>query len=134
MRLTSSQAFRAAALLGFLGVALGAFGAHWLKPQLVARGTLSIWEKAVFYHLAHAVVMLGLAGLRPFPVGAWRALGAGVILFSGSLYGWALSGVHWLVFVTPFGGLCFLAGWLWLAWRGISNSPETVEESGPRIH
>ena len=69
----------------------------------------------MFYHFLHTVVMLGLAGsLRPFPSGAFLCLGAGVLAFSGSLYAYALLGTRFLVFITPLGGLCFLAGWLWL--------------------
>ena len=115
MRLSSILAFRIAALLGFLGVASGAFGAHGFKSILDAHGTVDIWNKAVLYHFLHVIVMLGLTRLRPFPAGAWCCLGAGILGFSGSLYVYALWGIHWLVFVTPLGGLCFLAGWLWLA-------------------
>ncbi len=68
----------------------------------------------MFYHLVHAGVMLLAACLRPFPALAWRLLGVGVILFSGSLYAMALSRVLWLGAVTPLGGVCFLAGWLLL--------------------
>ena len=115
MPFTALSAFRLAALLGFLGVALGAFGAHGLEPTLKARGTVEIWNKAVLYHFLHTVVMLGLAAsVRPFPAGPFVCLGLGVLGFSGSLYVYALTGTRWLVFVTPLGGLCFLAGWLWL--------------------
>jgi uncharacterized membrane protein YgdD (TMEM256/DUF423 family) len=120
MGLTASKAFRMAALAGLAGVALGAFGAHGLEKTLSAKA-LATWEKAVFYHLLHAAVMLGLTAVRPFPAGAWGMFGAGVTLFSGSLYAWTLGGPHWLVFVTPLGGVCLLAGWLWLAWRGIGK-------------
>ncbi len=115
MRFSALAAFRAAAVLGFLGVALGAFGAHGLEPLLKTRGMVDVWNKAVLYHFLHTLVLLGLPFLRPFPAGAWLCLGAGVLGFSGSLYAYAVWGIHWLVFVTPLGGLCFLAGWLWLA-------------------
>ena len=111
-------AFRAAACLGFLAVALGAFGAHSLKDFLLRRNMVAIWDKAVFYHMVHAVVMGWVAGLRPFPAAAWRWFGAGVLCFSGSLYAWALTQAHWLVFITPLGGLCLLAGWLSLVIHG----------------
>ena len=118
MRLSALTAFRTAAILGFLGVALGAFGAHGFKPILDARGTTDIWNKAVLYHFLHAIVMLGIARLRPLPIGAWLCFGMGILGFSGSLYAYALWGIHWLVFVTPLGGLCFLAGWLWFVVAG----------------
>ena len=118
----SAVAFRMAAWLGFLGVALGAFGAHWLRDVLARRGMAAVWEKAVFYHLIHAVVMLAIATINPFPAGSWRLLGIGVFCFSGSLYVWALTGIHWMVFVTPIGGICLLAGWLWLSLYRVSPS------------
>ncbi len=117
-------AFRVAAGLGFLAVALGAFGAHSLKDFLLRQNMGAVWDKAVFYHMVHAVVMIWVAGLRPFPAAAWRWFGVGVLCFSGSLYAWALTQVHWLVFVTPLGGLCLLAGWLSLViygGRGVNN-------------
>jgi uncharacterized membrane protein YgdD (TMEM256/DUF423 family) len=111
------QAFRIAAISGFAAVACGAFGAHGLKAYLAQRtGAAEWWEKAVFYHLTHSVLLLLLPMLRPFP-GAAFVLGAlGVAGFSGSLYLLALTGAHWLVFVTPLGGLCLLGCWLALLW------------------
>lgn len=107
--------FRIAAGLCFLAVALGAFGAHGLKSLLQTHGTLEIWEKAVLYHLAHAVALVALALHGGTPRGAFYLLGAGVLIFSGSLYALALTNARWLGAVTPLGGLCFLAGWAWLA-------------------
>ena len=127
----SPYAFRTAAWIGCLGVALGAFGAHWLKDDLARRSMVAVWEKAVFYHLVHAVVMLVLAERHPFPAVAWRLFGLGVICFSGSLYAWALSGVHWLVFVTPLGGLCLLLGWIWLAVGRRPSSTDFVHDESP---
>lgn len=118
MHVTSPGAFRVAAGVGFLGVALGAFGAHGMRDLLARRAMTAVWEKAVFYHFVHALVMLLLACLCPFPKSAWRLFGVGILAFSGSLYLWALTGTYWLVFVTPVGGMCLLAGWLWLAVRG----------------
>lgn len=115
MRVSSVSAFRAAALLGLLGVALGAFGAHGLKEVLARREhAAEWWEKAVFYHFIHAVVLLVLALLQPFPRTAFWWFVAGILAFSGSLYLLALTGAHWLVFVTPLGGFCLLGGWLCL--------------------
>lgn len=105
-----SIAVRLAGLLGLLGVGLGAFGAHALEPTLASRGTLEIWHTAVLYHLVHAVASLwGAQRSNLWPVWLWTI---GVVCFSGSLYLYALLGTHWLVFVTPLGGMFFLAGWL----------------------
>jgi uncharacterized membrane protein YgdD (TMEM256/DUF423 family) len=110
---------RIGAVLGFLGVALGAFGAHALKDRL-SPAALQIWNTAVLYHLLHAVALLALglyartAGGADVKTAAGLFL-AGVAVFSGSLYALALSGIKPLGAVTPIGGLCFLAGWAWLA-------------------
>ena len=106
--------FRIAAVLCFLAVALGAFGAHSLKSTLEGRGMLDVWNKAVLYHFIHAIALLVLALLGPINRGAWWLLFAGIFLFSGSLYLMALTNLRWLGLVTPVGGLCFLAGWAWL--------------------
>ena len=118
----------AAALLGLSGVALGAFGAHALKPTLEAHGSVETWKTAVLYHLVHAVALLALAGWRDShagPNGRVAALWtAGVVLFSGSLYWLALGGPRFLGPVTPLGGLAFLAGWFLLAWAAF-RQPKT---------
>ena len=105
---------RIAALLCFLAVALGAFGAHWLKPTLESRNLVDVWNKAVLYHFIHAIALLVLALYGTVNRGAWWLFFAGIFLFSGSLYLMALTNLRWLGAVTPFGGLCFLAGWAWL--------------------
>ena len=81
-----------AGVLGFLGVALGAFGAHQLAALLAANQTSSIWQTAVFYHLIHAVAALWAAGRHPSVVWLWAA---GILVFSGSLYLLALTNVRW---------------------------------------
>ena len=106
--------FRIAAALCFLAVALGAFGAHALKGTLETNGTVDAWNKAVLYHLAHAVALLALALYGAQNRGACYLLVAGVAIFSGSLYLLAMTNVRWLGAITPIGGLCFLAGWAWL--------------------
>ena len=111
---------RISAAVGFLAVALGAFGAHALKEHLAALQMTDVWQKAVFYHLIHAVVLLLLASRPVVPRLPWRFFLAGIILFSGSLYLLGYTGVHWLGAITPFGGLSFLAGWLILAIRGLA--------------
>lgn len=113
--MTNATALRISALLGFLAVALGAFGAHGpLNKLLTENKTLSIWEKAVFYHFIHTVMLFVLANRWPLRRGPWLSFLTGILLFSGSLYLLALTNVKWLGAITPFGGLSFLAGWLWL--------------------
>ncbi|NMO19993.1 DUF423 domain-containing protein [Pyxidicoccus fallax] len=112
------------AVNAFLSVAAGAFGAHALKARL-PQDLQVIFETGARYHMYHALGMLavGLLGLvRPSPLlsGAGWAMFAGIILFSGSLYALALSGVRVLGAITPLGGVSFLAGWVLLAlaaWR-----------------
>jgi uncharacterized membrane protein YgdD (TMEM256/DUF423 family) len=113
--MSNSPAMRAAAMAGFLAVALGAFGAHSLKGLLLENGTLSIWEKAVFYHFIHAVMLFVLATRPQVPRGPWFAFLIGIIVFSGSLYLLAVTNIKWLGAITPVGGVSFIVGWLWLA-------------------
>jgi len=110
----SISLFRIAAALCFLAVALGAFGGHGLKSTLELRGMMDIWNKAVLYHFLHAVALLVLGFYGAANRGAWWLLFVGILLFSGSLYGMALTNLRWLGAITPLGGLCFLAGWAWL--------------------
>ena len=113
------KALRIAAVVGFLAVALGAFGAHGLKDLLRQNGTAEIWHTAVLYHLVHAVVLLLIASRPAARVSAafWLVL-AGIVIFSGSLYLLAITNLKWLGAVTPLGGISLLAGWLWLAVKG----------------
>jgi uncharacterized membrane protein YgdD (TMEM256/DUF423 family) len=106
---------RVAAVLGFLGVALGAFGAHGLKNVLAANNTADIWKTASFYHLIHAAVLLVVARLDPLPRAVAWLFTSGVVIFSGSLYALAVTNIKWLGAITPAGGVAFLAGWLLLA-------------------
>ena len=112
--MTNALAIRISALMGLLAVALGAFGAHGLKDVLARHGTSAIWEKAVFYQFIHTVMLFLLATRSPLWRGPWFSFLIGITLFSGSLYLLALTNVRWLGAITPFGGLAFLAGWLWL--------------------
>jgi uncharacterized membrane protein YgdD (TMEM256/DUF423 family) len=105
---------RIAAALCFLAVALGAFGAHWLKSRLGANNLVDVWNKAVLYHFIHAIALFVLAVVGSTNRGAWWLLFAGIIIFSGSLYVMGLTNVRWLGAITPIGGVCFLAGWAWL--------------------
>ena len=106
-------------LSAFLAVALGAFGAHGLKDRL-APEMLAVFETGVRYQMYHALALLAVAwACTRWPGAAVNASGwlfvAGTVLFSGSLYVLALSGVRWLGAITPLGGIAFLAGWLCLA-------------------
>ena len=105
---------RVAAIAGFLGVALGGFGAHGLKEKLEAAGRVDAWQKAVLYHLVHAVALLIISRWNGLEGARWAML-AGILLFSGSLYLLCLTGIRPLGAITPLGGVSFLAGWLWLA-------------------
>ena len=103
---------RVGAVSGFLGVLLGAFGAHGLQAHLEAGGRVDTWEKAVFYHLIHAVVLVAISRgrTRPSPVAFW-GMTTGILLFSGSLYLLCLTGVKMFGAVTPLGGLALLTAW-----------------------
>lgn len=118
----SGTAVRVSALWAALGVALGAFGAHALKPILLQRPDgVEVWKTAVLYHLIHAVIMLGLAFQKERANRlAWGLMLAGTIGFSGSLYLLSTMGWRALGPVTPLGGLFLLVGWIALAvspWR-----------------
>jgi uncharacterized membrane protein YgdD (TMEM256/DUF423 family) len=113
------------AAYGFLGVLLGAFGAHGLKTRLTPE-MLAIWKTGVDYHLVHAVmlVLVGMIALQKPSTAITNSaicFGLGILLFSGSLYALALSGVRVLGAVTPIGGLLFLAGWMLLFWAGLKR-------------
>jgi len=107
-----------AAIFGFLSVALGAFGAHSLKYILDDYGK-SIYEKAVLYQMFHTMALLAVGVLQhfsrqaSFSVAGWGFF-VGIILFSGSLYLLATTGIKWLGAITPIGGVAFLFGWFWL--------------------
>ena len=107
-----------AAIMLALAVAIGAFGAHGLQGRLDPYST-SIYEKAVFYHFIHALGILAVpllvrAGLISKSAGQWAGwlLLAGIVLFSGSLYVLAITGMRTLGAITPFGGVSFIAAWI----------------------
>ena len=114
-----------AAVFLFAAVGLGAFGAHALKAKL-APDVMTVYQTAVQYHFWHALGLLAVGILllhKPesgaLVAAAWL-LAAGIVLFSGSLYVLALTGVRGLGAVTPIGGAAFLAAWAalaWAAWR-----------------
>ena len=103
-----------AAGLGATGMALGAFGAHALRAR-ISHEMLEIYRTGTLYHLFHAVALLGVAALSPRLRRPWLTaglFGAGVAIFSGSLYLLAVTGVRTWGAVTPFGGVALIAGWL----------------------
>lgn len=106
---------RMAALFGFLGVALGAFGAHGLHDLLVKNDRVANWETAVLYHLVHAVLLVAITRGESVSRLAWWLLATGILIFSGTLYVLALTNLRWLGAITPLGGLALLGGWLVLA-------------------
>ncbi len=112
---------RTAAILGFLGVAIGAFGAHGLKDRLEALGTRATFETGVQYHFYHTLALLAVGLIfrssnttTAGNVAGWGFL-LGVVIFSGTLYVLALTGLRVLGAITPLGGLAFLVGWAALA-------------------
>ena len=115
----------ASGIMGALAVMCGAFAAHGLAAHLPANA-LSVFETGARYHMYHALA-LGLAALamRGEAVGRARIAAilflAGILLFSGSLYLLALTGISMLGFATPFGGLCFIAGWIYLGLAGLKQ-------------
>jgi uncharacterized membrane protein YgdD (TMEM256/DUF423 family) len=107
---------KSASLLMFLGVALGAFGAHALKGK-VDPYFLDVFKTGVLYHMIHALglfVVAWLSTVSQDPKVTWAGylMIAGIVLFSGSLYAMTLTGIRPLGAVTPFGGLSFLAAWV----------------------
>ncbi|OAI11369.1 hypothetical protein A1359_14580 [Methylomonas lenta] len=107
-----------AAIAGFLGVAMGAFGAHGLKSVL-SEHHLDVYKTAVNYQMWHALLLAFISMLPPHKWLNWASwcLVAGMLLFSGSLYLLAIFNIGWLGMITPFGGLAFLMAWGLLAWQ-----------------
>lgn len=117
----------AGAVSGGMAVAAGAFGAHALRTRLPP-DLLAVFQTGAQYQLAHALALLAsgwMAGRAPgcaASAAGWLFL-AGTVLFSGSLYALALSGVRPLGAVTPFGGVALLCGWAALAWAALGMPP-----------
>jgi uncharacterized membrane protein YgdD (TMEM256/DUF423 family) len=115
--------FGLGALSALISVAAGAFGAHALRERL-APDMLAVFETGARYQMYHALALLAVAGAVarwPGPAGAagWLFV-AGTVLFSGSLYLLALTGLRWLGAITPLGGLAFIAGWAALVWGALA--------------
>jgi uncharacterized membrane protein YgdD (TMEM256/DUF423 family) len=110
-----------------LGVILGAFGAHGLRSRLDAY-SMGVYERAVFYHFIHAMGLLVVSilprlGVVSLTAGSWvcALLLAGIIIFSGSLYLLAVTGIRSFGAITPVGGLALIAAWLLLAVALVRN-------------
>jgi len=108
--MSPSLAARIAGISGFLAVALGAFGAHLLRERLPSE-MLTVWQTAVLYHLVHSVVLLCLASRAEVSRWSFGLFTAGIVIFSGSLYLYAVTGVKTFAHLTPIGGACLLGGW-----------------------
>ncbi len=127
MRGMDKKLMAVGALLGALGVALGAFGAHGLKP-MVTPDMLANFETGVRYHMLHALALFAAdaVGARHpnsrLPALAGWLFVAGIVIFSGSLYIMALTGLRWLGAITPIGGVALVGGWLCLAVAAIRRS------------
>lgn len=114
-----------AAVAGFIGVAMGAFGAHELRP-ILSEHLMDVYKTAVSYQMWHALA-LGLVALLPstrFSCWIGWLLVAGIVLFSGSLYLLAIFNASWLGMVTPFGGVAFLMAWGLLAFAAFPKKQE----------
>lgn len=112
-------------IAAFLGVALGAFGAHGLREQLSEK-MMAVWQTGVQYHLIHALALI-LVGVLIHLFSGTSALKwagylflLGIILFSGSLYLLAVLELRKLGMITPVGGIMFLAGWLCVAYAAMN--------------
>lgn len=118
--------FGAGCVFAFLGVAAGAFGAHALASRLPAE-RLDTFEIAVRYQMYHALALLALAWAADrWPGAALHAagwlFGAGILVFSGTLYAIALGAPRWLGAITPLGGVALMSAWLLLAWSALRGS------------
>jgi uncharacterized membrane protein YgdD (TMEM256/DUF423 family) len=111
----------AGGILGFLGVAIGAFGAHGLKDYLTPE-MMDVYKTGVQYQLIHSVVILtiGLLGDANYKIAA-LFFTLGVILFSFSLYLYALTYTIAFAIITPFGGVCFLIGWIMIVVKAVKK-------------
>jgi uncharacterized membrane protein YgdD (TMEM256/DUF423 family) len=125
-------------VFGFLAVAAGAFAAHMLRGRVESGGMspreFEAFQTGAEYQLVHAIALLAVhctaAGRSAFPLNlAGASFAAGILLFSGSLYAYALSGQRWLGMVAPIGGTAFLVGWAALAFAAFRRvRPETTSE------
>lgn len=126
MNASFQKLFMAGAVAAALAVAIGAFGAHGLKPMLAASGRLETFETAVKYHFYHALGMMILAvwakvaEQQTVTRAGWLLL-AGTCIFSGSLYALCLLNIGWLGAITPVGGVLMIIGWGYAAWAAVRS-------------
>ena len=118
-------------VFALVGVAAGAFGSHAMRGVIPA-DLAAVFETGVRYQLVHALALLAAAGAAArwpgrAPTAAGALFAAGIVLFSGSLYLLALTGVRMLGAVAPFGGVAFIAGWACLAWSAWSARSESAK-------
>ncbi|WP_394753406.1 DUF423 domain-containing protein [Crenothrix sp.] len=125
------------ALCAFMGVGMGAFGAHALKKMLSPE-MMAVYQTAVTYQMWHALGLIAIAQFRAqapdssLLTFAGVLMFLGVLLFSGSLYGLALLNLNWLGMITPVGGVCFLIAWLLIALFTIKKQSPSRYNSNAR--
>lgn len=121
--------YRVAGVAGALAVMAGAFGAHGLR-EILSEQLMNTWNTAALYHLVHSLALLAVAAHPRRPAVAGWLFVAGITLFSGSLYAMGLANAvtgesyRLLGAITPIGGVCFIAGWLTLAFWRTHKRPE----------
>lgn len=131
-----------AAFLGLSGVAIGALGSHRLAPVLAERGMAHAFETGARYHMLHALAVLAaalaiavggaaLSGFERRLQAASVCWCAGIVLFSGSLYWFALGGPRPLVYVTPVGGVFLMAGWIFVFAAAFARSGAARRDENP---
>jgi uncharacterized membrane protein YgdD (TMEM256/DUF423 family) len=116
------------AIFALIGVAAGAFGAHGLRDHLTS-DQMGIYQTGVYYQLFHSLtlVVLGAQSRIRASAAAWLFV-VGIVIFSGSLYGLAISGVKWLGAITPLGGVSFLAAWALVTWDAFKSQGRASTE------
>jgi uncharacterized membrane protein YgdD (TMEM256/DUF423 family) len=121
-RISTGKYIQLAAVMGALAVAIGAFGAHGLEPILQKFGRIDTFETAVKYHFYHtlaiflAAILLQIHPERTLIKRSIWPFFMGIIIFCGTLYTLALTGINWLGAITPLGGVAFILGWILLFW------------------
>jgi uncharacterized membrane protein YgdD (TMEM256/DUF423 family) len=121
-RISTGKYIQLAAVMGALAVAIGAFGAHGLEPILQKFGRIDTFETAVKYHFYHtlaiflAAILLQIHPERTLIKRSIWSFFMGIIIFCGTLYTLALTGINWLGAITPLGGVAFILGWILLFW------------------
>lgn len=121
------QIIQIAAVLGALGVGIGAFGAHGLQSILEETGRVQTFETAVKYHFYHSLALF-LLGILALIKPDWKGWGMaalffliGIMIFSGSLYILSVTGITWLGAMAPIGGISLILGWVKIFWTITQN-------------